>query len=222
MHIEYTFKLEHNLELHYDIEVDRTEDPDRDLTFEPEWTQLSHCRCVNCPLNPAEHSHCPTALDLRQVIDDFKDLPAMKKASVTVVSAEREYMKLVGLEEGLRALMGLIMASSNCPILKKLKPMARHHLPFTTMDEFILRSVSIYLTQQYFIYREGGQPDWELKGLVENNKSLQLVNQAFWQRIHSACGEDSNLKALLSFFTLSSSVSYSLETQLQKLKREFG
>ncbi|MCL6414746.1 hypothetical protein MIB92_03710 [Aestuariirhabdus sp. Z084] len=221
MSIEYTFKLEHNLELHYEIDIDRAEDSERDLTFEPEWTELKHSRCTNCPLDETKHSHCPVALDLRQVVDDFKDLPSMKKASVTVVSEEREYMKMVGLEEGLRALMGLIMASSNCPVLEKLKPMARHHLPFSTMDEFILRSVSIYLTQQYFIHRDGGEPDWDLKGLVANNKELQLVNQAFWQRIHSACGEDSNLKALLSFFTLSSSVSYSLETQLQKLRREF-
>jgi hypothetical protein len=76
--------------------------------------------------------------------------------------------------------------------------------------------------QQYFDFRSGVKPDWELKGLVDRNKRLQLVNQALWQRIHSACESDSNLKALLSFFSMSSSVSFSLESQLQKLKTSLG
>jgi hypothetical protein len=114
--------------------------------------------------------------------------------------------------------MGLILATSQCPILGQLKPMAMHHMPFSSNNEFILRTVSGYLLKQYFEYTEGNSPDWDLNGLVKYNQELQLVNQALWQRIHSACDNDSNLKALLSFFTMSSSVSFSLKTQLQKLK----
>ena len=47
---------------------------------------------------------------------------------------------------------------------------------------------------------------------------MQLVNQALWQRIHSVCQGDSNLKALLNFFSMASSVSFSLESQLRKLE----
>ena len=49
-------------------------------------------------------------------------------------------------------------------------------------------------------------------------QQLQLVNQAFWQRIHDTCHEDSNLKAFLTFFSMASSLTYSLETQLQKIR----
>ena len=49
-------------------------------------------------------------------------------------------------------------------------------------------------------------------------KALQLVNQALWHRIHDACAGDTNLKAFLSFFSMSSSMTYSLETQLQKIR----
>jgi len=122
------------------------------------------------------------------------------------------------LEEGLRSLMGLIMATSDCPILGKLKPNAQNHLPFASQEEFITRSASQFLLRQYFLYREGHRPDWDFQGLIRINQQLQLLNQAFWQRIHSACESDSNLKALLSFFNLSSSVSFSLETQLQKVR----
>ena len=96
--------------------------------------------------------------------------------------------------------------------------MAIHHMPFSSSNEFILRSVSVYLLQQYFEYREDRAPDWDLKGLISRNKQLQLVNQALWQRVHLDSDNDSNLKTLLSFFSMSSSVSVSLESQLQKLR----
>jgi len=110
------------------------------------------------------------------------------------------------------------MATSACPILASLKPMAQQHLPFASNQEFALRAVSLYLTRQYFNLREGRHADWELKGLVRVFQQLQLVNQAFWQRIHDTCEGDSNLKAFLTFFSMASSMTYSLETQLQKIR----
>jgi hypothetical protein len=110
------------------------------------------------------------------------------------------------------------MATSACPILGRLKPMAHNHLPFASNQEFALRAVSLYLTEQYFNSREGRAADWELKGLVMQFQQLQLVNQAFWQRIHDVCEGDSNLKAFLTFFSMSSSMTYSLQTQLQKIR----
>jgi hypothetical protein len=124
----------------------------------------------------------------------------------------------VGLEEGLRALLGVIMATSACPVLARLRPMAQQHLPFANNQEFILRAVSLYLARQYFNMREGRLADWELKGLVRLFQQLKLVNQAFWQRIHDTCEGDSNLKAFLTFFSMSSSMTVSLETQLQKIR----
>lgn len=186
-----------------------------------EWTRLEYCQCSNCPLNKAEHERCPAALDMQPIVEDFRALPGVKKVDVRVVSDEREYRKVTGLEEGLRSLMGLVMANSACPILSNLKPMAFTHLPFASQDEFIVRSVGTYLLRQYYKRHAGEEADWNLDGLISLNRELQLVNQAMWQRVHSACEGDSNLKALLSFFTLSSSVSYSLEAQLLKVRPAF-
>ena len=59
----------------------------------------------------------------------------------------------------------------------------------------------------------------ELAGRAARSfQQLQLVNQAFWQRIHDTCHADSNLKAFLTFFSMASSLTYSLETQLQKIR----
>ncbi|WP_259756172.1 DUF6901 family protein [Pseudomonas sp. GCEP-101] len=217
MAIEYRITLDDEHEFRYRIELERQYDP-QIAAQTPRWTRLENNRCSNCPLNPAQHSHCPAAVDLHRVIEDFRGLPAFKKVAVQVRTPEREYTKQVGLEEGLRALLGVIMATSACPLLGKLKPMAQQHLPFASNQEFILRAVSLYLMRQYFNFREGRHADWELKGLVKQFQQLQLVNQAFWQRIHETCEGDSNLKAFLSFFSMASSMSYSLEAQLQKVR----
>ncbi|WP_296132618.1 hypothetical protein [Pseudomonas sp. Ga0074129] len=217
MAIEYRITLDDNHQFSYRIELDRVYAAEVAQSA-PSWTRLEHQQCSNCPLSKDQFSHCPAAVDLHRVIEDFQGLPAFKKVSVWVRTPEREYSKVAGLEEGLRALLGVIMATSACPVLGKLKPMAQHHLPFASSQEFILRTVSLYLTQQYFNLREGRSPDWELKGLVRMFQQLQLVNQAFWQRIHATCEGDSNLKAFLTFFSMASSITYSLETQLQKIR----
>lgn len=217
MAIEYRINLDDLHEFSYRIELDRQYDQERAASA-PKWTRLEHQQCSNCPLSREAYSHCPAAVDLHRVIEDFQGLPAFKKVQVWVRTPEREYTKLVGLEEGLRALLGVIMATSACPVLGKLKPMAQQHLPFASNQEFILRTISLYLARQYFNFREGRHADWELKGLVRLFQQLQLVNQAFWQRIHDTCEGDSNLKAFLTFFSMASSMTYSLETQLQKIR----
>lgn len=219
--IQYYFTFDDGLELKFNVDLDRVFDPKRIPADAPAWTQLGNNQCSNCPLSKAEYSHCPAAIDLDKMARDFQKLPSHTKANVRVVTPEREYVKRVGLEEGVRALMGLIMATSSCPIFGELKPNARNHLPFASREEFILRSASMYLMRQYFVMREGGTPDWELKGLVRTNEQLQLVNHAFWQRTVGAFQNDSNSKALLSFFTMSSSVSASLDAQLGKIKPLF-
>jgi len=221
MNVKYTFKLDDGKILEYDIKVDRAKQ--QNLASEkdsvPDWVSLSYCKCSNCPLKENDSPLCPAAYDIQAVVEDFRSQLAHKKVQVDVVTPERSYSKRTNIEEGLRSLMGLILATSQCPILSELKPMAMHHMPFSSNNEFILRTVSGYLLQQYFEYTECNSPDWDLNGLVKYNQQLKLVNQALWQRIHSSCDNDSNLKALLSFFTMSSSVSVSLKSQLEKLKQ---
>jgi hypothetical protein len=215
MSIHYTFKFEDGRAVQYKV----TGQPENNQGGPvPSWVKLEHCQCSNCPLNSKDTPDCPAAKAMLPVVETFQADDAYQKVNVTVTDERRSYTKETTLEEALRSLLGLKMANSGCPILAELKPMAVHHLPFANTDEFIMRSVSHYLLQQYFIKRNHGEPDWELKGLVERNQRLQLVNQALWQRIHSVCKGDSNLKALLNFFSMASSVSFSLESQLRKLE----
>lgn len=222
MSITYLFKfIENGTELRIETASAEEIKVERIPADPAPWTKLEYCQCTNCPLDRTQVERCPAALDIQPIVEDFRKLPGFTKVEVSVLTSNREYHKITGLEEGLRSLMGLVMANSSCPILKNLKPMAFTHLPFASQEEFIVRSVGTYLLRQYYNMKDHEEPDWNLDGLVSLNRELQLVNQAVWQRVHSACEGDSNLKALLSFFTLSSSVSYSLESQLKKLKGRF-
>lgn len=215
MNVNYRFELEGRAPVEFRV----TDQPVASTkTNLPAWTKLEHCQCSNCPLKPADTARCPAAVEILPVVTAFQAEDAYQKVAVTVQDERRSYTKSTTLEEALRSLLGLKMATSGCPVLSELKPMAIHHLPFASNDEFIMRSVSHYLLQQYLAKRNDQEPDWELKGLVARNQRLQLVNQALWQRIHSVCQGDSNLKALLNFFSMASSVSFSLESQLRKLE----
>lgn len=220
MNIKYTFTFDDGVELVFDVDLDRTFDP-KATTQAPEWTRLSNNQCSNCPLKEADYPHCPAALDLDRVARDFQRMSGAKKVNVVVSTADRDYVKRTTLEEGVRSLMGLIMSTSACPVLGSLRSNARFHLPFLSQDEFISRAASIYLMRQYYVWKEGGTPDWDMKGLVRLNEQLQLVNHGFWQRVVAEFQNDSNSKALLSFFTMSSKVSSSFEAQLAKLKPIF-
>ena len=215
MNVNYRFEFEGRVPVEFRV----TDQPaNTNQGSLPPWTKLEHCQCSNCPLKAADTARCPAAVEILPVVTQFQAEDAYQKVSVVVEDERRSYSKNTTLEEALRSLLGLKMATSGCPVLSELKPMAIHHLPFASSDEFIMRSVSHYLLQQYLAKRNHEEPDWDLKGLVARNQRLQLVNQALWQRIHSVCEGDSNLKALLNFFSMASSVSFSLESQLRKLE----
>lgn len=218
MAVEYRITLDDEHTFNYKVELERDVLAiDRSVPV-TDWTRLDYHKCTNCPLNSAEHPACPAAVDLKTVVEDFRGLPAFRKAWTHVRTEEREYSKLVNLEVVLRSLLGLIMATSGCPILGRLKPIARCHLPFATDSEFVLRTVSTYVLRELLKHREGRIADWELSALPQDFAQLQLVNQALWHRIHDVCAGDTNLKAFLGFFSMASSMVYSLDTQLEKVR----
>lgn len=164
----------------------------------PEWTRLSFYQCPNCPLNPARHSHCPVAVGLVEVIESFKGCLSHEVVDVTVKTPNRAYHKRASFQEAVSSLMGLHMASSGCPILDKLRPLVATHLPFASVEETLYRTVSMYLLAQFFRWKRGETPDWEMRDLVANCEDLAAVNAAFGKRILNINSLDANLNALVS------------------------
>ena len=188
----------------------------------PEWTRLEHCQCPNCPLDTRKHPHCPVALNLSDLIDSFKDEISTEKVSLSIEAEERTYLKTTSVQKGLSSLMGIYMVTSGCPILDQLKPMARFHLPFATVEETLYRALSMYLLAQYFVYKRGRKPDWDLKNLKKIYNDIRLVNRSFSKRLKSVQPEDALPNAVVILNNFADSLVFSIDKNaISRIERLF-
>lgn len=218
--IRYRFKLEGEEAL-FDVDVNRSNLPAPSKDDIPEWTRLQFCQCSNCPLPAGLYPQCPPALDIAGIAKQFSALMSHGEVEVTVATKERIYYKKCDVQTGLSSLYGLILATSGCPHLSRLRGLALFHLPFATVEETLFRTVGSYLLKQYYIQKDGGGGDFDLAGLEELYSELQTLNIDFSKRIKAASEYDANINAVIKLFILSESVSLSLEERLEKLKEQF-
>lgn len=161
------------------------------------WTKLTCNKCPNCPLDEKKFKYCPAATGICEAIEFFKDMVSTKESEIWVMAPERNYSVHLTATSGISAMMGLIMASSGCPILGKLKPLVRHHLPFASNRETVYRSLGMYLLSQYFAAKDGKTPDWELKDFTKLYEEINVINKAFCNRLRETTVEDANLNAII-------------------------
>ncbi len=205
---------------HHDFVVDlqRAGAPAATATL-PGWTKLTYHQCPNCPLKPEQSPRCPPAADLSPAIGAFAAIISYERAVVRVTTEERTISKDCQVQQALSSLVALIMATSGCPILGRMRGLARTHLPFATMDETLFRSVGAYLVKQVLIHKQGGTPDWNLAGLKAHYDDLDMLNRAFKNRITEAAVKDSTLNAIATLGMLSMGVSMSIEDRLEELAK---
>ncbi len=164
----------------------------------PAWTALENEQCPNCPLRPEDSPHCPVAVAVDPVIMAFHDSISHHQAEITIETEARSYQKQATLQAGISGVIGLLMSTAGCPVLDKLRPMVRTHLPFATLPETMYRSMSMYLLAQYFIAQRGGTPDWNMQGLSDVYAEVRRVNKAFLRRLHTLKIEDASLNAIVN------------------------
>lgn len=155
----------------------------------PPWTRLEHYQCALCPLTKEDKPYCPIAANIAELVNDFREIQSTENVRINVYTSERTYMKVAPVQKGLSSIFGMIMATSNCPVMNFLKPMARYHLPFSTGEETIVRSISIYLLTQYITAKKRGQPDLSLENLELAYSKVQKVNRGICSRISTAIQE---------------------------------
>jgi len=206
------------VERRFEVSLDRELPPPEDC---PDWTALVRHRCPNCPLDLDTNPICPPAADVAAVVESFSNDSSIDKVSVRVITDAREVVWRGDLQAALRSLVGLLMASSACPVLAELKAPARHHLPFSTSAETLYRVAGAYLLRQYFIARDGGEPDLALEGLRAIYDELAQLNVHFARRLRSAVNQDAGVNALASLFSLGHLVSFSVEDELADLRSLF-
>lgn len=163
----------------------------------PDWVRLTHCQCPNCPLAPSQTPCCPVALQLEPLLGHFADAASFQPVHVEVTAPERSYSADTSLQQGVSSMLGLVMATSGCPVLDALRPMARFHLPFASYEESAYRALSMYLLAQHVRAQAGEDADWSLDAYLALYESIQQVNAAFARRIQSFITNDANANALV-------------------------
>lgn len=186
----------------------------------PTWTKLKFFQCANCPLSD-EIEYCPVAVNLSGIVETFQDHASHETASVTVETQQRTYQKEIPLQRAVSSIAGLCMVTSNCPVLDRLRPNARFHLPFATSEETIYRQVAMYLTRQYFIMRDGGKPDWGLTHLRETYREVLLVNKGLADRLKNSSTEDANVNAIIILASFGQFLDNYLEDSLMEIRPIF-
>jgi hypothetical protein len=185
----------------------------------PDWARLEVEKCPNCPL---KDEHCPTALMLAGLVDEFAKVLSFTSAHVTAQVRGRDVSKRTSVQAGLSALLGIYMTTSGCPVLAKLRPMVRFHQPFTTEEETIFRSVATYLFGQFLRKEKGESPDWSLDGLAAIYREVAEVNRAFAKRLKTAVVNDANVNALVVLDTFAKSMPYIIEDRLEEFRHHFA
>ena len=186
-----------------------------------EWTKLEYLQCDSCPLDPVQYPQCPLALSIQKLVNEFQDKLSYESTEITVHTNERSYFKDTTMQKGLSSIMGILMVSSGCPVMAKLRPMVRFHLPFATVLETTFRTTSTYLLGQFFRQKKNKGFDFSLEGLSQIYKDVNMVNKGISKRIRAVAGKDANINALIILDILSLDIPLSIEAQIEELEPLF-
>ena len=220
---DYTFEIPEKEKMHFHIALDS-----KTLNYLPPaeiqtaaWAKLENGKCGNCPLNPQQHKYCPIALNLVHILPNFTDIYSFQQTTVTVKTPSRSYVAETTMQRGLGSMLGIYMVSSGCPIMAKLKPMVRYHLPFASIEETVFRAASTYLLGQYFKHKKGEKADWSLDNLALIYEEVQKVNMAMAERLRSVPAKDANINALIVLDIFAKEMPMNIEMSLKPLEYLF-
>jgi hypothetical protein len=202
---KYHFEFESGKKLDFEINLD----PDtlnvirKEVENLPAWTERRYYQCPNCTLEGSKHIYCPIAVQVMDLVTAFKDHVSHETVNVCVEAEQRNYSYHGPLQHAVSSLLGIYMTTSGCPVMEKLKPMVRYHLPFASLEETTYRHISMYLTAQFLRSQKGLPTDWKLEQLISTYAEIHTLNAYFCRRIKAEVEKDASLNAvvILSNFT---------------------
>lgn len=179
-----------------------------------EWSKLSNFKCPHCPLNEAEHEYCPIAINLADIIHQFREMPSYREAKVTVVTENRTYTKETSVQSGVSSMLGIVMVSSGCPIMGKLKPLLHFHLPFASLEETQVRALSLYILSQYVKWKKGVLPDWDMQGLVMMYEDIRQLNYNVTRKIANLEIMDTSINSIVILNNFADYVTFTIDERM--------
>lgn len=183
----------------------------------PAWTRLDVEKCKSCPLSSDTSPHCPTAASLGVLVEHFNALLSYSQVHVSVEMDNRTISTKASVQKVLSSLIGLHMATSGCPHLDFLKPLARFHLPFATREETVFRAVGAFLIGEFFKHHAGEAPDLELQGLHEAYERIHEVNVGMADRLRHFVQGDANVNAIVILDLLAQEMPMAIDSKLKDL-----
>ncbi|MBL8670987.1 MAG: hypothetical protein JNK11_10090 [Alphaproteobacteria bacterium] len=188
----------------------------------PQWTALGFQQCPNCPLKAETHPTCPVAQSLVSVVDFGNQFKSYNKVGIAVTTEERSIAAETTAQVAFGSLIGLLTATSGCPHTAFLKPMARFHLPFASLEETIYRVFAMYLLAQYFRAQAGEKADFDLGGLKRMYENIETVNLWMTRRLHAASQTDASLNAVIVLDTFAKTMLAVIDEKVDELKHLFA
>lgn len=183
----------------------------------PAWTALEYRQCSHCPLDKAQHAHCPIALQLHRIIEEFHDTTSIDEVALDVVTEERHISRTVPLQRAIGSMLGLVSPVCGCPKMAYMKPMARFHLPLATEEETAFRVIGTFLLAQYL----RGKIEHDLHGLKAIYEDLRILNRAMASRLQGATESDSSKNAIVLLDMYSNLVPMMIDDKLPELRALF-
>ena len=219
---KYNFRFPDGIEQEFKLHIDSEtlELVAENEQIPAEWMQLEYNKCTNCSLN-SNNLYCPLALHLGDLISFSNALISFNQVQVEVILPERTIINNTTVQQAVSSIMGLIIPCSGCPHTAFLKPLARFHLPFASVDETTFRATSMFLLAQLIRKTEGHKPDFSLAGLKYLYKKLHVVNSDFSVRLRNSTKEDASINALVLLDLSTINIPYIIEHSLKDLQHLF-
>ena len=186
------------------------------------WMKLEHNQCSNCPLDLATNKLCPVAENLSVLMYDWQNIVSFDEVKLEVDSKQRKITATTTAQKTLSSLLGLIIATSDCPHTQFFRPMAQFHLPLANAEETTFRAISTHLMTQFFRQQDGQKVNFDLEGLTKIYNEMHTVNIYLKKRLESAVENDATLNAVVLLDIIAITLPNYLEDELEKLKSFFS
>ena len=219
--IRYDFSFQDGQTISFVFDRDRDISPDITEGPVPPWMLLENNKCDDCPLPPGSRRTCPAAVALRPIVEGFQHLYSHETA---LVRAQVRHITLESnepIQRTVRSMMALALPLSSCPVLRRTRPLAYVHVPFSTREYEAFRVLGMHFIEQYLRAQDGKDPDWELAKLLEALRIQRRVLATLAHRIRAAVSRDASINSLLLLDAIADSIELTVERSLGSLRPLF-
>jgi len=185
----------------------------------PAWSELGYYQCSHCPLTPPDTPYCPIARNIAEPVVLFNNINSFTPCTVTCHALHRQVTKQTVVQEGLASILGIVMATSGCPLMDFLRPLARFHLAFATVDEAIFRVAAMYLLHHFF--KTDQSTPISLEQIKQHYGLVKEVNRNMLARIKNSAKSDADKNAIVSLNSLAQIFELELDSQLTSISGYF-